>query len=265
MKPALPVTLGHGVFAPLRLCVLAVLCRATTLSAQTLELGGFYHHVTNAFGDWKGVTARGIFGGARDVWYVDAKAQEAFGDRGVYGALANVHQFGSRFYTQVGIGGGSGDFVLPDLRADLSLNLKLGATRRLVVTAGGTWVDAKSGFTDRAGFGSLTWYAGSALLLEGGARFNWSDPGAVASARGYGSLSIGSSGRTLVTLRGSAGTEGYQLTGTALTQRKFRSQEAGITWRQWLSGAFGVLLGGEWYHNPFYTRAGVSAGLFRGR
>jgi hypothetical protein len=32
-----------------------------------------------------------------------------------------------------------------------------------------------------------------------------------------------------------------------------------------VSGAFGIMLGGEWYHNPFYTRAGLSAGLFRAR
>ena len=250
---------------PVRLTLLACLGSVAPLAAQTIELGGFYHHVTNDFGDWKGLTLRAIVDRGRNVWYLDGKAQVAFGDSGVYGALANVHRFGSRFYTQVGIGGGSGNFVLPDLRADFSLNLKLGRDRQVVATVGGTWVDAKSGFTDQASFGSLTWYAGKGVLLEAGGRLNWSDPGAVGSARGYGALSLGRSGSTLVTLRGSAGTEGYQLTGTVLTQRKFSSQEAALTWRQWVSGAFGVVLGGEWYHNPFYTRAGLSAGLFRGR
>ena len=251
--------------APLFLSLLASL-PLRPLTAQTrpswVEAGAFYHHVSGGFGDWKGGYARAVLAGSGNVWYLDAKAQEAFRDRGVYGSLSNVHTFSSRIYTQVGIGGGTGDFVLPDLRFDASLNVKLGAARSLILTGGGTLVDAKSGFTDRALFGSLTWYAGGSVLLEGGARINWSDPGSVRSARGTGALSFGRNGKSLVTVRGSIGTEGYQLTGVTETLREFRSQEAGATWRQWLSGGTGFVLGADWYHNPFYTRAGVSAGLF---
>ncbi len=68
----------------------------------------------------------------------------------------------------------------------------------------------------------------------------------------------------LVALRGGAGTEGYQLTGIAATLRRFRSQEAGVSWREWIGARFGLVLGGELYHNPFYPRAGVSLGVFRG-
>jgi len=253
------------VIAPLFLCLFASLPQsplAAQSAASWIEAGGFYHHVTGGFGDWKGGYARAVIAGSRNVWYVDAKAQEAFRDRGVYGSLANVHTFSSRIYTQVGVGGGSGEFVLPDFRLDASLNVKLGRARSLILTGGGTLVDAKSGFTDRALFGSLTWYASGSVLVEGGGRVNWSNPGSVRSARGTGALSLGRSGSSLVTLRGSAGTEGYQLTGAAATLREFSSQEAGATWRQWLAGGTGFVLGAEWYHNPFYTRAGASLGLF---
>lgn len=252
------------------LILLALLCPRAPALAQArppgsswIEAGGFYQHVSNDFGDWKGVYGRAVLVSPRNAWYLDAKAQEAFRDKGVYGSLANVHTFSSRFYALLGVGGGTGDFVLPDLRLDASLNFKVGRSRALIVSAGGTFVDAKLGYRDKALFGSLTWYAGGTFLAEAGVRGNWSDPGAVASARGFGSLSIGRTGGDLFALRGSAGTEGYQLTGLPATLRKFRSQEAGISWRHWFSRGFGSGLGGEWYHNPFYTRAGVTAGLFR--
>lgn len=229
-----------------------------------VEAGGFYHPVSNGFGHWKGGYARAVLSGARDVWYLDAKAQEAFGDRGVYGALANVHTFGSRLYSQIGVGGGTGSYVLPDLRLDAALATKLGSDRSLVITAGGTFVKAKSIYEDRAAFGSLTWYAAAGVVAELGGRINWSDPNAVRSERAHAALTLGRSGRTLVALRGSAGTEGYQLTGAAATLRRFRSKEIGFTWRQWAGGRFGFVLGGEVYDNPFYTRAGASLGVFRG-
>lgn len=236
---------------------------APTPPTSFFEVGGFYHHVSDGFGSWKGGYARAVLAGAHNVWYADAKAQEAFRDRGVYGSLTNVHDFGPRFYTQLGVGAGTGQYVLPKFRVDGSLNLKLGATRALVVSVGGMYLRAQETYSDQALFGSLFWYAGAGALVELGGRVNWSDPGAVRSERVSGSVTLGRSGKALLVLRGGAGTEGYQLLGTPETLRKFRSQEATLSWRQWLSRQVGMVLGGEWYHNPFYTRTGVSLGLFR--
>jgi len=226
------------------------------------EAGGFYHYVSNDFGNWKGGYARAVLSSARNVWYVDARAQDAFHDSGIYGSLANVHVFSDWFYTHLGVGGGTGDYVLPDLRADASLNFKIGPSRSVVVTFGGTWVESKDAFRDQALFSSLSWYQSSAVLIEVGGRLNWSQPNTVRSARGTGSLTLGRMGSAVVTLRGSVGTEGYQLTGAPETLEKFRSQEASISWRQWITGRFGTVVGGEWYHNPSYTRTGFTAGVF---
>ena len=227
-----------------------------------IEAGGFYHHVNHDFGSWKGGYARLVLAGARNVWYFDAKAQEAFRDRGVYGSLVNVHHFGGHFSTQLGVGGGTGKYVLPELRADGSLTLKLGTTHALLVTAGAGYVKSKSIYDDQALFGSLSWYATPTLLFDLGGRLNWSDPGAVRSERVSGALTWGRPGAAILTLRGGAGTEGYQLTSAPVTLQKFRSQEAGATLRQWFVHHAGVVVGGEWYHNPFYTRAGGSLGFF---
>lgn len=229
-----------------------------------VELGGFYHSVSNGFGDWKGGYFRGVSSSRRNVWYLEAKGQEAFKDNGGYGSIANVHSFGSRVYTQIGIGGGTGNYTLPEARVDLALSVKLGRARSVILTGGGTWVRAKTIYEDKAAFGSLTWYAGPTVVATVGGRVNWSDPNAVRSERGEGSLTLGRWGTAQLTLRGRAGTEGYQLTGTATTLQRFKSQEGGASLRAWTGHNWGVVLGGEYYHNPFYSRSGGSAGVFLG-
>lgn len=257
MRVTAAVTLG------LLCCRGAVLAQVVPTGGRWIEAGGFHHRVSNDFGHWTGGYARAVLGGRRDVWYLDARAQKAFGDGGAYGSLANVHTFGSRIYTQLGVGGGTGDFVFPELRVDAALAIKLGAARSVVVTVGGTLVRAKTNHRDRAVSAALTWYAARGVMAELGGRINWSDPNAVRSERANGALTLGTHGRRIVTLRGSAGTEGYQLTGTAATLRRFKSQEVGLSWREWAGRRWGFVLGGEFYDNPFYTRAGLSLSLFR--
>lgn len=240
----------------------ALAAQSAPPGSSWVEAGGFHHSVSNRFGDWNGGYARAVVAGGHNVWYLDFKAQQAFGDKGSYGAIANVHTFGRRVYTQLGIGAGSGRYVLPDVRADASISVKLGPAASVVLTAGGTLVDAKNGYSDRALFGQLTWYAASGVVLEGGGRLNWSNPGAVGTARVNGAVTLGRTGRTLVALRGGAGREGYQLVGASTAIREFRSEEAGLVVRQWASRHLGFVLGGDWYHNPYYTRKGLSLGAF---
>src|SRR5262249_25363759 len=138
--------------------------------ASSIEAGGFYQHVTHDFGSWTGGSVRLVLAAPRDVWYADARYQEAFRDKGAYGALANVHHFGSRVFTQLGVRAGSGSYVLPRFRADAAVTLKLGNTHAFLLTGGGTYVKSKSVYTDKAAFGSLAWYAGPYALLEAGGR-----------------------------------------------------------------------------------------------
>ncbi len=243
----------------------ALLAVAGPLAAQgrsRVEIGGFHHRVSDGFGHWSGTTVRLTIAGSGSTWYLDGRAQRAFEDEGIYGGLTGVVDLGSRVFVSGGVGGGSGGFVLPDLRADAALHLKLGAARRVVVYAGATWVDAKRGFEDRAAALGLTWYASARAVLEAGGRLNWSDPGDVRSERALASATLGTPGRRLVVLRANVGREGYQLTGVAATLRRFESQEADVSWQEPLGRRWGIAVGATWYHNPFYTRAGASLGFF---
>ncbi len=230
--------------------------------ASRVEAGAFYHGVTGGFGDWRGAEARLVAAGARDVWYFEGRAQRAFFDDGVYGSVANTHVWSDRIYSHVGFGGGTGDLVLPDLRLDASLSVKLGRARRVVATAGLTAVNAKAGYEDLAVFGGLTVYAGPALVVELGGRVNRSDPASVTSGRVQGALTAGHPGRRTLLLRGSLGNEGYQLTGAAATLRRVDSQEGEAVYRHWLTPGLGIAVSGTLYHNPFYWRRGAGIAVF---
>lgn len=243
---------------------LGVAAGAEAQERSQIAVSAFHHRVSDGFGHWSGAAARLTLNGSGSAWYVDAKGQRAFGDEGVYGALTFVGDLTSRVFVSAGLGSGTGDFVFPDLRADAAVHLKLGAARRLVVFAGGTRVDAKLGFEDLAAFGGLTWYASSRAVLEVGGRINWSDPGVVRSERVNASATLGRSGGRLVVLRGNAGREGYQLAGPGQVLRRFDSHEAEALWQEPLARRWSLVLGGTWYHNPFYDRAGASIGLAHG-
>lgn len=239
---------------------------AAPLAAQRpagwLQAEGFYHAVTNDFGDWKGVALRAVAPTAvRTIVYGDLIAQEAFNDRGVYAAAGLRHGFGD-WFTLVSVGGGTGDYVLPELRADASLGKAWLARRNLVTILGATYVKSKDIYEDVAVSAAVATYL-PGVTVEVGGRINWSSPDAVRSERAWGALTLGRERRRLVVLRGGGGYEGYQLTGVVDTRQRFRSWEASATWREWLGGQVGVFAGGEWYDNPYYTRTGVTLGLFR--
>lgn len=247
--------------------VLAALClgggRAHAQKpAGWVEADVFYHNVTNDYGDWKGVALRAVVPQGKNLWYADVVGQEAFGDQGVWFSAANRHAFGPAWFTYVGVGGGTGDYYFNDLRVDLQVGHAWLKQRNVVTTVGTMYANSKSVYEDVALTGSIAAYF-PGVTIEGGGRINWSSPGSVTTGRGYGAITVGRERQRFITLRAGGGYEGYQLTGDEETERKFQSGEASLSWREWVSGTIGTFVQLDWYDNPFYTRTGVTIGLFR--
>jgi YaiO family outer membrane protein len=253
-------------------CILAVALTVSALalpaSAQQraagwLQADAFYHGVTNDFGDWKGVGLRAVVpSGPANIWYGELVAEEAFHDRGVWGSAGNRHFFGPSWFTFASIGGGTGDYYLPDLRADAAVGHAWLEKKNLVTILGATYVNSKDIYEDFAVQGSVAGYF-PGVTAELGTRLNWSWPDAVSTARLWGAVTLGHERRRLIVIRAGGGSEGYQLTGVVETQQRFTSYEAGASWREWLGGHTGLVAGLEIYDNPFYTRTGVTLGIFR--
>jgi YaiO family outer membrane protein len=247
---------------------IGLLLGISTLGAQTgtsgrLDVVAQAQHVTGGLGDWRGFASRVLVRPTvRDTWYGEALWQRAFSDDGVYASVGERHTLGAHWTTYLALGSGTGEFVLPDLRADAQLSHAWGPSERVVTTVGGTVINAKRGYSDRAGMASVTAYVTSIAVVEIGERLTTSSPGGIQSARTFGAMTLGREGAVYVVIRGSSGGEGYQLIGPATAIRKFTSREVAASWRQWFGPHGGLLVQGEHYSNDLYTRSGVSVGVF---
>lgn len=243
--------------------VVPVAAQSPTGPAGWYQAEGYYHGVTNDFGDWKGVGAGfHLPAGSRTVWDINGLAQEAFFDKGVWLGASHRYQLSPAWFSQVSVGGGTGEYHLPDFRTDLTLGKSWLDRRNLLTMVSGTYVNAKQGYSDIGLQGSVVLYL-EGVALEAGGRMNWSNPNAVSSGRAFGSATLGRERDRVIVLRGSGGGEGYQLTGTGTTEQKFTSWEASLSWREWISDRIGLIGRLEFYDNPFYTRTGLSLGVFR--
>ncbi len=267
---------GRGLAVAARLAMVSATCGALAgqLLAQSpdsssgrnrrIDLSVDQHQVSHGLGDWHSAELRLVIPQAagRTVWYGDALWRQAFHDEGVYASVAVQQVLSRDWFVFVSLGGGSGDFLFPDLRADASLSYKWLASQRLVTTVGGTMVDAKRGYREESVFAAFDAYPVAGMVLEAGVRGSRTSPGGVDSQRTFGALTLGSEGTRYVTFRGSTGTEGYQLLGPSTVIAKFTSHEGAVGWREWLGRTWGALAQGEYYTNPSYRRTGVTIGVF---
>jgi YaiO family outer membrane protein len=219
---------------------------------------------TDDLGDWRGAWARAVLpAGARDTWWADAFALEAFGTRGVQLGVAHRHDWTGRFFHLAGATVADGAPIFARVRADLQLGARLGPARTVVATAGISHVRSVQDLTDAALLANLAWYAPRGLVLEAGVRANTSWPGRIRTARITGAVTRLGPRRSL-SLRAIGGEEGWQVLTTETALVRFASREASLAWRERLGGRWSSAVQVDWYDNPTYTRAGASVGLALG-
>lgn len=228
-----------------------------------IELTGRYHFLSNSYGDWKGGEVKANIGAGRDdVLLFDFLAQKTFGDDGVYSSVTDTHIWDEDWYSQLAAGAGTGKFYFPDVRVDASLSKKWLNSRCLVTTLGGGFSEAKDIHRDIYMLASMTVYFENNFIAEAGTRITWSNPGTVQSERGFCVITYGTNRNRYVTLRYEGGKEGYQPIGTLTTIVGFLSHEVSLNWREWIGANYGTVAKAEYYKNPFYSRDGLTFGLF---
>lgn len=229
-----------------------------------IEANAFYQAVTNSYGDWSGAYVRGVRPLARDTWYVDALALRAFGESGYQVGVAERHDWSSRFFQLLGANIGSGAAILPRARVDGSLGVRFGTLRKWQATGGVSYVKSVTALNDVAAIASVAWYAPHAVMLETNVRYNVSRPGDIRSTRVGGSATWTPSAVRTFSARVIGGSEGWQLVRTGVAPlTRFQSQELALAWREKVAGSVALSIQGDLYHNPSYTRSGVSIGVAR--
>ena len=228
-----------------------------------IEAGGDYLRLTNNFGSWSGGYLRGSLSDGSEVWNGEISGQREFGDAGVYAGVGDTHTFTSDWYGALSVGSSVGGFFWPRYRLDGFLNRKALKRKQWIASAGFGYYAAKDNHRDRSVALGSTYYFDHPWVLESGLRFNISNPGAVFSPSGFVAITQGRNKQHLLISRLGIGIEAYQLTGTTTSLTDINSQTLTFTWRQWMGRNWGFNLVGDYYHNPSYSRAGTTLGVFK--
>ncbi|MBL0170711.1 MAG: YaiO family outer membrane beta-barrel protein [Gemmatimonadaceae bacterium] len=233
------------------------------LPGRWIEANALAQRVSNGYGNWQGLYVRGVRPSARDTWYVDALALHAFGENGLQVGATHRHDWNGRVFQMLGASVGSGASIMPRGRVDGALGVRLGAQRRWQATGGVSYVKSVTELSDLAGIASLAWYAPHAVMIEVGGRYNSSRPGNIKSHRLSTTAAWTPSPKRTFSVRGIGGSEGWQVVRTGTTLTRFQSQEGALAWREKVTDDWALSIQGDWYHNPYYTRSGVTLGVAR--
>lgn len=235
-------------------------------TSGSVEIGVSGAHLSDGLQHWTDGYALGNFRpAAGTVVYWSLASQRHFGETGTVGALSVVHDFSPDWYGMVGISGATASFQ-NRYRLDAGAYRKWGEDRRWVT--GIALMHSASGdhiHHDNALRATLLYYAPAGWTGEAGLSVNRSSPGAVTSTRAFVAGTLGQVGKRTVALRLEHGQEGYLPVAAGLDlpiNVRFRSSEATLQWRQWVTRRWGYVVGAQFYRNPYYHRAGLQVGIF---
>lgn len=229
---------------------------------RSLELTVGGQRLSNGFGDWRDTTLRGAYEVGDHVLQLELASKRQFGESGVFVGLADTYTFNQDWYGSLSVGAGDGAFYLPTYRVDGSLYRKFLEKRNLVASLGAGYYKAPAGNVDRNFNLGATYYFDGPWIVEGGIRFNNSRPGSIDTQQQFASVTYGRVRQYLVTARYGQGGEGYQTVAQNTQLVNFKSKEASLSWRYWLNNQSGILISGEHYRNPNYSRRGANVGFF---
>jgi YaiO family outer membrane protein len=233
------------------------------LPGSWVEANVFGQSVTNDYGHWSGAYLRFASPSGNNTWYADALALNAFGESGGQVGAAHRHDWSPRVFHMLGANVGSGASILPRVRADASLGVRLGERKMWQAVGGLSYVKSVTELYDFAPFASLAWYGPHSLMVEVGGRYNTSNPGDIKSHRILATSVWTPKPTRTFSFRFTGGTEGYQTVSVGTLITKFASQDVALAWREMVSTSFAIHVQVDGYQNPYYTRSGVTLGVAR--
>lgn len=231
--------------------------------ATHVEITSTFQNLTQGYGNWRDIALRGSHRLSSDhTLQGELLFADRFGEKGSYASVRNTTNFDSDWFGSLGIGAGSGAFYLPKYRLEAALNKKWLANRQLITSIGTGYDKAPNGQTDQSLSLGAVYYFDSPWIVEGGVRWNRSDPGSVNTRQQFLALTYGRVQSDVVTVRHGWGSEGYLAIAANFQMVNFRSQETSVSWRHWINPRTGWIAMGQQYRNPIYKRSGITIGLF---
>lgn len=209
--------------------------------------------MSDGYGGATAVALRGMMVTSYGIWQAELDRQSRFGFAGQYGALSLTHDISEDYYFTVGAGTGNSE-LFSKWRVDVAGYRKFGPDRRFVAGIGAYYAQGQDSDRSDQGLVLSTLAYFQSVVLEGGLRFNRANPGMVFGPSQYVAATIGNDEKRALVLRVEHAREAYQVLSTGSERADYNSMSYAIQWRERVSRDLLLLIGAQYYHNPFYNR-----------
>ncbi|AIY43345.1 very large virion protein [Collimonas arenae] len=262
-----PVSAPLALAAPVDAAPVAVVpveaapAAAPELSPETaaLELVAGDGHMSAGYGQARMMALRGMAVTSLGVVQGELTQQTRFGYTGNYGDVSLTHDFSPEYYSTVSIGTGNSP-LFSSWRVDTTGYRKFGSERQYVAGIGGYYAKGNESARSDKGllFTGITYLSG--LVIEGGVRLNWADPGSILGPSEYVAATFGSDDRRAIIVRYEHAKETYKVLPGGPELVNFKSNTVNLQWRERISSASLLLAGLEYYRSPLYDRLSLNLG-----
>ncbi|MCO5399622.1 YaiO family outer membrane beta-barrel protein [Ralstonia soli] len=209
--------------------------------------------MTDGNGGATALAVRGMMVTPYGIWQAELDRQSRFGFAGQYGALSLTRDLSDDYYVTVGAGTGNSE-LFSKWRVDVAGYRKFGPDRRFVAGIGAYYAQGQDSDRSDQGLVLSTLAYFQSVVLEGGLRFNRANPGMVFGPSQYIAATIGNDEKRALILRVEHAREAYQVLSTGSERADYNSMSYGVQWRERVSRDLLLLIGAQYYHNPFYNR-----------
>ncbi|MDY7575214.1 YaiO family outer membrane beta-barrel protein [Actimicrobium sp. CCI2.3] len=230
---------------------------------RSFEVTTGTQHLTGPYSSWHHVTLHGVMEQEDHVLQGELSSKNEYDTSGTFLGLTDTITIDNNRFASLSIGVGDGAFYLPRYRLDGFLYNKWLPEKNFVSALGVGYYDAPDGHVDTSISLGGAWYFEQPLVLEGGVRFNRSNPGGVMTHQQFIAASYNPDPRNAWSARVAWGSEGYLPLALGNSLVNFNSQEASLAWRRQINQNWGASISINHYRNPTYERSGVDIGLSR--
>lgn len=229
--------------------------------SRSLDVSTGYQQLTGGYSSWRQLTIHGIYEKDQHVFQGELSNKREFNTSGNFLGLTDTYTINDDWFTSGSLGIGDGAFYLPRVRFDGFLYRKWLPKKNFVSSLGVGYYNAPDGHIDRSLALGGAYYFDQPWVVEGGVRFNRSNPGGVNTHQQFIATSFTPDQQNSFSARFAWGSEGYVPLAVKTSIVGFNSKDASVSWRHRLDKHWGFSLSANRYQNPSYSRSGVDVGI----
>lgn len=236
---------------------------AVSNGLHSIEAFDEQNKLSDGYARWREFGLRGIYQLGDHQLSAEAINMNRFNENGNYLGLGDTVVFSPLWYASLNAGAGDGAPYLPRYRADGFLHRKFLSDLSLVGSLGLGRYRSPDGHQDDNISAGLTYYFSAPWVVQGQAKRTRSQPGGIDTQQYFAAATWGHHQQTQITGRYGWGQEGYQSLGDDRSISQFSSRQKTLTVQHWLGLNWGIKFKLDNYHNPYYSRNGVSLAVFK--